>query len=246
MNFSIIYRSGPSRARGIAIITVVQSTEFRATEVTSVPLDEEPDNCCTDRITGRRGVASQNCRSDIYESALFSAFLRVVARAQKCFADIQRFAFGGCPPSDRRKGGRERGRRDRKARRREGGRSDEWMKPAVPEARRTRRVILLARVPTTLSSRSRIYTSASSRLRGRGESCFDSRGGSRLVGVMRRIEFIGYALDQAGLRSGIKKGIGMLWDWSNARWIVCGKRDAALPGTAAPSAPAVPSDTIFR
>lgn len=30
-------------------------------------------------------------------------------------------------------------------------RSDEWIKPAVPEARRARRVILLARVPTTLS-----------------------------------------------------------------------------------------------
>ncbi|EGI58049.1 hypothetical protein G5I_13889 [Acromyrmex echinatior] len=44
------------------------------------------------------------------------------------------------------------------------------------------------------------------RLRGKGESCFDSYGGSRLVGVMRRIEFIGSALDQAGLRSSIKKG----------------------------------------
>lgn len=43
-----------------------------------------------------------------------------------------------------------------------------------------------------------------------------------MVGVMRWIEFIGYALDQAGLRSDIKKGIGMLWDWSNARWIVRG------------------------
>lgn len=41
---------------------------------------------------------------------------------------------------------------------REGGRSDEWMKPAVPEARRSRRVILLARVPTTLSSRVYVYT----------------------------------------------------------------------------------------
>lgn len=90
--------------------------------------------------------------------------------------------------------------------------SDEWMKPAVPEARRTGRVILLARVPTTLS---RIHESAG-RQAGRQaarafgcegeESCFDSRGGSRLVGVMRRIEFIGSALDQAGLRSGIKKG----------------------------------------
>jgi len=33
----------------------------------------------------------------------------------------------------------------------ESDRSDEWMKPAVPEARRTRRIILLARVPTTFS-----------------------------------------------------------------------------------------------
>lgn len=36
--------------------------------------------------------------------------------------------------------------------------------------------------------------------------CFDSRGGSRLVGLMRQIEFIGSTLDQEGLRFGIKKG----------------------------------------
>lgn len=50
-------------------------------------------------------------------------------------------------------------------------------------------------------------TETRARLRGKGESCFDSCGGSRLVGVMRRIEFIGSALDQAGLRSSIKKGL---------------------------------------
>lgn len=92
------------------------------------------------------------------------------------------------------------------------------LKPAVPEAQRARRVIRLARVPTTLS---RVYTrervlpvgrqagrqaDSRARLRGKGESCFDSCEGSRLVGVMRRIEFIGSALDQAGLRSSIKKG----------------------------------------
>lgn len=42
------------------------STEFRATEVTSVPLDE--DNCCTDRITGRRGEASRRVASSRVES----------------------------------------------------------------------------------------------------------------------------------------------------------------------------------
>jgi len=43
----------------------------------------------------------------------------------------------------------------------ESDRSDEWMKPAVPEARRTRRIILLARVPTTFSR----YTHARARTR---------------------------------------------------------------------------------
>lgn len=97
--------------------------------------------------------------------------------------------------------------------------NEERMKPAEPEARCTRRVILLARVPTAPA-----YTGTSvgnARLREKG-CCFDSREGSRLVRPMRQIEFIGSALDQEGLRSGIKKGIGMLWDWLNARRIVCG------------------------
>ena len=93
------------------------------------------------------------------------------------------------------------------------------MKPAEPEAQCTRRVILPARVPTTLTYTQTMVGNA--RLRGKG-CCFDSRGGSRLVRLMRQIEFIGSALDQQGLRSSIKKGIGMLWDWLNARRIVCG------------------------
>lgn len=97
--------------------------------------------------------------------------------------------------------------------------NDEWMKPAEPEAQCTRRVILPARVPTTLTYTQTMVGNA--RLRGKG-CCFDSRGGSRLVRLMRQIEFIGSALDQQGLRSSIKKGIGMLWDWLNARRIVCG------------------------
>ncbi|CAL1680128.1 unnamed protein product [Lasius platythorax] len=67
---------------------------------------------------------------------------------------------------------------------------------------------------------------------------------------MRRIEFIGYALDQAGLRSGIKKrdrnALGLV-----ERPLDC-LREASrgASGNGAPSAPAVPerrpSVTIFR
>lgn len=56
----------------------------------------------------------------------------------------------------------------------------------------------------------------------RKDAALIAAGGSRLVRPMRQIEFIGSVLDQEGLRSGIKKGIGMLWDWLNAHRIVCG------------------------
>lgn len=57
-----------------------------------------PDNGTTRRGEASRRVASsRKIASPIYDSVLFSAFLRVVARVQKCFANIQRFVFGGCP-----------------------------------------------------------------------------------------------------------------------------------------------------
>lgn len=86
---------------------------FRAAEVTSVPLDGGMDNCCTEPDgVGRRPAASRNYRSDdIYPTrgvVLFSVFLRVVARAQKCSADIQRIAFAAAgPPRCSAGGGRK-------------------------------------------------------------------------------------------------------------------------------------------
>lgn len=103
--------------------------------------------------------------------------------------------------------------------------NDERMKPAEPEARCTHRVILLTRVPTAPAYTGTARQSAgNARLQEKG-CCFDSREGSRLVRPMRQIEFIGSALDQEGLRSGIKKrdrnALGLveraqdcLWGWS--------------------------------
>ncbi|TGZ53556.1 hypothetical protein DBV15_12367 [Temnothorax longispinosus] len=156
----------------------------------------EADNCCADGVAGGRDDgrrnASRNCGIQ-YSGVLFFAFLRVVARAQECAADIQRFAFGGCSLVGDEK--------------EVGGRSDEWIEacgtrsPTRPSGNSTR-----SSTYHPLSQAGRQADRARARLREKGESCFDSCGGSRLVGVMRRIEFIGSALDQAGLRSSIKKG----------------------------------------
>jgi len=107
----IIYSVGPSRAR-IAIITIVQHGISSGGSNFGPIGQREADNCCAEP-DDRRCVAE--LRNPIYGGVLFFAFLRVVARAQKCSADIQRlFAFGGCSRQ-----GRERVRAEK--RRVEGG-----------------------------------------------------------------------------------------------------------------------------
>lgn len=122
----------------IAIITVVQHG-ISSDGSNFGPIGRRADNCCAEPGGGTTGDASRNCGIQYTACVLFFAFSRVVARAQECSADIQRLFSSGMRKS-------------------EDGKAWGWvagatngLKPAVPEARRARRVIRLARVPTTLS-----------------------------------------------------------------------------------------------